>query len=60
MPSRPPLPTAPPDDPRGRQGGPQPVLVGPDAYLFDALARLMPTRYFDVLAFLDGLEARRA
>src|ERR1700760_2468965 len=25
------------------------VLVGPDAYLFDALARLAPTRYFEVI-----------
>jgi NAD(P)-dependent dehydrogenase (short-subunit alcohol dehydrogenase family) len=35
------------------------VLVGPDAYVFDALARLAPTRYFDVLAVLDRLMARR-
>jgi hypothetical protein len=35
------------------------VLVGPDAYMFDALARLAPTRYFDVLAALDRLAARR-
>jgi hypothetical protein len=35
------------------------VLVGPDAYMFDALARLAPTRYYDVLAFLDRLAARR-
>jgi NAD(P)-dependent dehydrogenase (short-subunit alcohol dehydrogenase family) len=35
------------------------VLVGPDAYAFDALARLAPTRYFDVLALLEGLSARR-
>ncbi|MGZ4169418.1 MAG: SDR family NAD(P)-dependent oxidoreductase [Solirubrobacteraceae bacterium] len=43
----------------GVKAGRSRVLVGPDAYLFDALARLMPTRYFDVLAFLDGLVARR-
>ena len=36
------------------------ILVGPDAYVFDALARLAPTRYFAVLAWLDGLAARRA
>jgi NAD(P)-dependent dehydrogenase (short-subunit alcohol dehydrogenase family) len=34
------------------------ILVGPDAYLFDALARLAPTRYFDVLALLEPLAAR--
>jgi NAD(P)-dependent dehydrogenase (short-subunit alcohol dehydrogenase family) len=35
------------------------ILVGPDAYLFDGLARMMPTRYFDVLALLDRLPRRR-
>ena len=35
------------------------ILVGPDAYLFDALSRLMPSRYFDVLAFLDSQLRRR-
>jgi NAD(P)-dependent dehydrogenase (short-subunit alcohol dehydrogenase family) len=34
------------------------ILVGPDAYLFDVLARLAPTRYFDVLALLEPLAAR--
>jgi NAD(P)-dependent dehydrogenase (short-subunit alcohol dehydrogenase family) len=43
----------------GVKAGRSRVLVGPDAYVFDALARLMPTRYFDVLAFLEGLSARR-
>ena len=42
----------------GVKGGRSRVLVGPDAYVFDALARLAPTRYFDVLAFLEGLSAR--
>jgi NAD(P)-dependent dehydrogenase (short-subunit alcohol dehydrogenase family) len=36
------------------------ILVGPDAYVFDALARVMPTHYFDVLAFLEPLAARRS
>ena len=36
------------------------ILVGPDAYVFDALARVAPTRYFDVLAFLERLAPRRA
>ena len=34
------------------------ILVGPDAYLFDALARIAPTHYYDVLSrvqsFLRG------
>jgi len=44
----------------GVKAGRSRILVGPDAYVFDALARLAPTRYFDVLAWLDGLAARRA
>jgi NAD(P)-dependent dehydrogenase (short-subunit alcohol dehydrogenase family) len=35
---------------KGLERGRSRILVGPDAYVFDALARLMPTRYFDVLA----------
>ncbi len=34
------------------------VLVGPDAYVLDALARLMPSRYFDLLARLERLRWR--
>jgi NAD(P)-dependent dehydrogenase (short-subunit alcohol dehydrogenase family) len=44
---------------QGVKAGRSRILVGPDAYMFDALARLMPTHYFDVLAFLDGLVAHR-
>jgi NAD(P)-dependent dehydrogenase (short-subunit alcohol dehydrogenase family) len=36
------------------------ILVGPDAYVFDALARITPTHYFDVLSFLEPLAARRS
>jgi NAD(P)-dependent dehydrogenase (short-subunit alcohol dehydrogenase family) len=43
----------------GVKGGRSRVLVGPDAYVFDALARVMPTRYFDVLAFVEERIARR-
>jgi NAD(P)-dependent dehydrogenase (short-subunit alcohol dehydrogenase family) len=43
----------------GVKAGRARVLVGPDAYAFDALARVMPTRYFDVLAFLEERVARR-
>ena len=43
----------------GVKAGRSRVLVGPDAYVFDVLARLAPTRYFNVLAFLDRLAPRR-
>jgi NADP-dependent 3-hydroxy acid dehydrogenase YdfG len=43
----------------GAKAGKSRILVGPDAYLFDALSRLMPSRYFDVLAFLDSQLRRR-
>jgi NADP-dependent 3-hydroxy acid dehydrogenase YdfG len=43
----------------GVKAGKSRILVGPDAYLFDALARGMPTRYYDVLARLELLAARR-
>ncbi|HEY3732627.1 MAG TPA: SDR family NAD(P)-dependent oxidoreductase [Streptosporangiaceae bacterium] len=37
------------------------ILVGPDAYLFDALARVAPTRYYDVISVLEArIRARRA
>ena len=35
---------------KGLERGRSRILVGPDAYVFDALARLLPTHYFDVLA----------
>jgi short-subunit dehydrogenase len=44
---------------RGVKAGRSRILVGPDAYLFDVLARLAPTRYFDALDFMDSLAARR-
>ena len=31
------------------------ILVGPDAYMFDTLARLAPTRYFDLLGRLEDV-----
>lgn len=34
------------------------ILVGPDAYLFDGLARVAPTRYYDVLERLETLVRR--
>ena len=43
---------------RGVKAGKSRILVGPDAYLFDALVRVAPTRYFDVLAFFEPLALR--
>jgi NAD(P)-dependent dehydrogenase (short-subunit alcohol dehydrogenase family) len=43
----------------GVKAGRSRIRVGPDAYFFDALARLAPTRYYEVLSLLDGLNARR-
>ncbi len=43
----------------GCKAGKSRILVGPDAYAFDALARLMPSRYYDVLARLDTLFTRQ-
>jgi NADP-dependent 3-hydroxy acid dehydrogenase YdfG len=45
---------------RGVERGKSRILVGPDAYLFDALGRVAPTRYYDVLSVLETrLRARR-
>jgi NAD(P)-dependent dehydrogenase (short-subunit alcohol dehydrogenase family) len=43
----------------GVKAGRSRILVGPDAYVFDGLARAMPNRYFDVLAFLEERLAQR-
>jgi NAD(P)-dependent dehydrogenase (short-subunit alcohol dehydrogenase family) len=43
---------------RGVRAGKSRILVGPDAVFFDALVRLAPTRYFDVLARLEPLALR--
>jgi NADP-dependent 3-hydroxy acid dehydrogenase YdfG len=43
----------------GVRAGKSRVLVGPDAYFLDALVRLMPTHYYDVIAKLEPLVARR-
>ncbi|HEX7307959.1 SDR family oxidoreductase [Lentzea sp.] len=37
---------------RGVERGRARILVGPDAHVFDALARIAPTRYFSVMARL--------
>jgi len=45
---------------RGVESGKARVLVGPDAYLFDALVRLAPTHYYDVLSrILDRPRSQR-
>jgi len=38
---------------RGVEQGKARILVGPDAYLFDALARVTPTHYYDVISLLE-------
>ncbi|MFQ6329024.1 SDR family NAD(P)-dependent oxidoreductase [Nocardia sp. CWNU-33] len=38
---------------RGVEAGKSRILVGPDAYLFDVLARVAPTRYYDVIALVE-------
>ncbi|MCP2288062.1 SDR family NAD(P)-dependent oxidoreductase [Nocardia amikacinitolerans] len=38
---------------RGVERGKARILVGPDAYLFDALARLTPTHYYAVISLLE-------
>lgn len=39
---------------RGVERGKARILVGPDAHVFDALARITPTHYFNVLARLQS------
>jgi short-subunit dehydrogenase len=36
----------------GVRSGKSRIMVGPDAYAFDVLARLAPSRYFDILLLL--------
>jgi NAD(P)-dependent dehydrogenase (short-subunit alcohol dehydrogenase family) len=43
---------------RGVKAGKSRILVGPDAVFFDALVRLAPTRYFEVLSRLEPLALR--
>jgi len=45
---------------RGVDAGKARILVGPDAYVFDALTRLTPTHYWTLLSHLENLAARRA
>ncbi|HEX2284078.1 MAG TPA: acetoin dehydrogenase, partial [Mycobacterium sp.] len=45
---------------RGVEAGKARILVGPDAYLFDTLARLAPTHYYDLLGRVEGFLRRRS
>jgi hypothetical protein len=45
---------------RGVEAGKARILVGPDAYLFDALARLAPTHYYDILSCFETVLRRRS
>jgi NADP-dependent 3-hydroxy acid dehydrogenase YdfG len=45
---------------RGVEQGKARILVGPDAYMFDTLARLAPTRYYDILGRLESVLRRRS
>jgi NADP-dependent 3-hydroxy acid dehydrogenase YdfG len=42
----------------GIKAGRSRILVGPDAYVFDFLARVMPTHYYSVLAGLQAVGER--
>ncbi len=44
---------------QGVEAGKARVLVGPDAYVFDALARIAPTRYYDVLNRISSFGGNR-
>jgi NADP-dependent 3-hydroxy acid dehydrogenase YdfG len=45
---------------RGVEQGKARILVGPDAYMFDALSRLAPSRYYDVLSRIESVLRNRA
>lgn len=45
---------------RGVEAGKARILVGPDAYVFDALARIVPTHYYDVIGFAQSRLRGRA
>src|SRR3984957_20323186 len=46
---------------RGVEQGKARILVGPDAYVFDALARVAPTHYYDIMARVEKrLRSRQA
>jgi short-subunit dehydrogenase len=44
----------------GVEAGKARILVGPDAHVFDALARLAPTHYYDILTRVESRLRGRA
>ena len=44
---------------RGVERGKARILVGPDAYAFDALARVAPAHYFAIIAQAEKRRPRR-
>ena len=45
---------------RGVEPGKARILVGPDAYMFDMLARVAPTHYYDILSVFESRLRGRA
>lgn len=45
---------------RGVEAGKARILIGPDARMFDLLGRLAPTRYYDVLKWIESYQRRRS
>ena len=45
---------------RGVEAGKARILVGPDAYAFDALSRIAPSYYYDVIGFVQSRLRTRA
>lgn len=45
---------------KGVDAGKARILIGPDAYLFDYLTRITPTRYWQILERFEGLASKRA
>jgi hypothetical protein len=45
---------------RGVERGKARILVGPDAHMIDALARLAPTHYYDILTRVESRLRGRA
>ena len=45
---------------RGVERGKARILVGPDAYVFDALGRIAPTHYYDTISWAESRLRRRA
>ncbi|MGE2688424.1 SDR family NAD(P)-dependent oxidoreductase [Mycolicibacterium pulveris] len=44
---------------RGVEAGKARILIGPDARVFDLLGRLAPSRYYDVLKWIESYQRKR-